>query len=456
MTKDNNRTTDVHKIILLLLTLVILLLFLIYVKKTYSGDTIVTTTSNDLEYYEDAFSRLRVSTPFTLGDYKHVYLNDDSLINHTENGGLISYNQNKSMVELSVNGTANSKSVHQTRIYHHYMPGKGQFILSSFVFGQSQTDVYKRTGYFDDREGIFLEMDGSGILSWIIRSAIETPGSIFKKVTRENWDDPCDGSGPSGVHLDFAKSQLLWIDFQWLGVGAVRCGFCHDRRFITAHTFFHSNNYSSPYIQNPCLPIRCECSSVSAAIGSMGQICGTIISEGGYTESGLNFSVNSGHISRDCDIGGTVYPLLAIRLKNNFKNLPNRVAVRVTDFSVYTENHGIVWGLWKLSDSSSLTGALWQDANTLSSAVEYAVYPSSVIFTSNDVQLTSGYSQAGNSNAGNNSVHIADPAKAKKNLISQNYGSTDSQIFLLVASPIGVGTNFNSYCFASIQWKEIY
>ena len=434
------------------------------VENTTPIDVNITNTTpiivkSDLEYYEDAFARLRVSEQFTLGDYKHVYLSDPTYVNYTENGGSVTYNQDQSLVNLSLDGSVNSRATHQTRIYHHYMPGKGQFLFSSFVFGPAQTGVTKRTGYFDDREGVFLQMDGSGVFSWVIRTAVTgSPGTILESALRNTWYDPCDGSGPSGVNLDFTKSQLIFIDFQWLGVGAVRCGFVHRRKIVLSHVFFHSNVLSTPYIQNPSLPVRCECvSSLVGSVGSMKQICNTILSEGGYAESGADFSVNSGHLGRDCDIGGTRYPLLAIRLKNSFKGLPNRVMVRLTNFTIYNENHGILWELWRLESSSLLTGLVtWADVNSDISAVEYSIHPSAISITTSAVQLSSGFSPAGNANAGNNAVNVADPSKARKAVLSQNFDSSDSQIFVVVAVPVGTGTNFNANSFASIQWREIY
>ena len=419
------------------------------------ANTTPLTVVADLEYYEDAFSRIRVSEPYTLGDYKQVYQADPSFIDYTVNGGLVTYNQNESAVTLSLNGTANGRAVHQSRMYHHYMPGKSQFLFSSFVFGAPQVGVTKRTGYFDDREGIYLQQGPDGVLSWNIRSI-----SLATTETKNQslWLDPCNGSGPSGVSLDFSQTQLIFIDFQWLGVGAVRCGFVHSRRLIVSHIFYHSNVVNKAYLQNPNLPLRCEISCTGGAVGSMNQICGTVISEGGYAESGFDFSINSGYLGRDCDVGGTRYPLLAIRLKNTFKTLPNRVVGRLTNFSVYNENHGILWEVWRLSSVvGQLTGTVtWADVNSDQSAMEYSIFPDGITLPTSAVQITSGFSPAGNANAGNNAISISDPSKARKMTICQNFDSTDSQVFVVVAIPVGTGSNFNANCFASIQWREIY
>jgi hypothetical protein len=188
----------------------------------------------------------------------------------------------------------------------------------------------------------------------------------------------------------------------------------------------------------------------------MRQICAAVISEGGYSETGQDFSIDTGNVGRDCDIGGTKYPIVAIRLKNSFKGQLNRMSVRLTNFSLYTENHGVLWQLWKLPTAASLTGLVtWNDVNASSSGVEYSVFPDGVNVTGCTL-LLSGFNAAGNANAGNNAVSISDPSKARMNLLNQNFDSTNSEVFVLVAVPVGTNINLNSNNFGSIQWREIY
>jgi hypothetical protein len=409
----------------------------------------------NLENYEDAFGRLRTSDQYTLGDYKHIYYNDSSYLNISGNGGNLVYEQNESTVYLNVTTAVDSFAIHQTRLYHHYQPGKSQLIKSSFVFGDSTPNVIKRSGLFDNDEGIYLEMNGS-ILSWNIKSMITGTSAIVQTSSRDDWLDPLDGTGFSGVSLDFTKTQLLFIDFQWLGVGRVRCGFIHDGKAILAKDFYHSNVFNTPYLRNPSLPVRCEIRGVGGNSGTMKQVCATVISEGGYAETGQDFSISAGNVGRICPTAGTRYPILAIRLKNTFKGLANRVSVRITNFTVYVENHGVLWELWKISSATELSGTVvWADVNTAESAVERSIHPTS-INTTGALQLTSGFLPAGNQNAGNNALSISDPTKAKRVTLTQNFDSTDSEIFVVTVTAVGTGNNTNTNAFASMQWREIY
>ena len=118
----------------------------------------------------DAFGRIRMSSPFTLGDYKHLYGLDPNFVDYLVNGGTVAFQPNQACARLTTTNNPSSRVVHQTKFYHHYMPGKSQQILSSFNFYAATPNVTKRTGYYDDNNGIFFEQAGDGTLSWVIRS----------------------------------------------------------------------------------------------------------------------------------------------------------------------------------------------------------------------------------------------------------------------------------------------
>jgi hypothetical protein len=217
----------------------------------------------------DAFGRQRISQPHTIGDYKHLYALDPNFLDKLENGGLVTFVADKAAATLSTTSNPASRAVHQTKLYHQYQPGKSQLILSSFVFKAPVPNVTKRTGYFDDRNGIYFEQTGNGTLNWVIRNYVTgAPVETGNRIPQSQWNvDPCDGSGPSGFDLDITKTQLVFIDFQWLGVGRVRCGFVHNGAMIIAHEYFHSNERDTVYISNPNLPVRCEILNTGTTVG---------------------------------------------------------------------------------------------------------------------------------------------------------------------------------------------
>jgi hypothetical protein len=414
-----------------------------------------TVTSTVVEGAADAFGRLRISEAFTLGDYKHTYGIDPNFRDTLSNGGTVTHIQNQAAARLSTSNNANSYAIHQTKMYHNYMPGKSQLIKSTINFYANTTNVIKRTGYFDSNNGIFFQQDGDGTLSFIIRTDTSGTPSDARKVTQNNWNkDKCNGTGASGFNLDISNTQIFFTDFQWLGVGRVRCGFVHNGQTIVAHEFYNSNYLPTVYMSNPNLPIRCEIRNVGNTVGAyFDQICSTAISEGGYVESGIDFSINSGTAAQSITTANGVYPILAIRLKNNFRNYPNRVIVRPGNINVYAENFPAYWALVKLNDLSniSLANSTWISVNG-DSAVEYNL--SATAFTGGDRMEGGivGTTSPGGSAKGTGTAPINQVSNAKKNFIAQNFDSSNSEIYLICGQAIGGTVSI----WTDFQWREIY
>ncbi len=166
-----------------------------------------TIASGSLSVAVDAFGRQRVSEPHTLGDYKHLYAIDFNFLDFTASGATNTFNVNRASVVLQTSASASSRAVHQTKMYHNYMPGKSQLILSSMKFGAAEPGVIKRTGYYDDYNGIFFEQDATGSLSFVIRSATNGTGSLQEnRVKQSNWNVNQINSGD--FVLDITKT---WV-----------------------------------------------------------------------------------------------------------------------------------------------------------------------------------------------------------------------------------------------------
>ena len=413
---------------------------------TYLFNSSVTISSSN----SDAFNRLRVSEPFTLGDYKHLYGLDPNFIDVSVNGGAVAFQSNQACARLSTTSNSSSSVKHQTKLYHHYMPGKSQLILSSFNFYAATTNVTKRTGYFDDNNGLYFEQTGDGTLSFVVRSY--TLGYVSEsRIPQSAWNiDKCNGLGSSAFTLDVTKTQLLFIDFQWLGVGRVRFGFAHNGVYIVAHEFSGSNNLATVYMSNPNLPVRCEIANTGTTAGAyFDQICSTVISEGGYVEAGQDWAVTSPTL-RTLTSGSSL-PVLAIRLKNAYNAYANRMIVRMGNIGVFSDGENIKWRLLKLPNQAALTGTTWVSADD-NSGVEYNATATAVsVFDEMDNGFVASGGSGGNAFAGSPKSVI--PSSAKKNYIVQNFTSTDSEIFVLYATNIGTASTTVGI---GLQWREIY
>jgi hypothetical protein len=406
----------------------------------------------------DAFGRTTVSQPFTLADYSHVFGEAPELISLVNGvGSTISVVPNEASIRLIVGTADGDYAIHQSRMYHHYMPGKSQLILESFCFGGTTSiAASKRIGYFDDRDGVFFQQDGSGNLSFVQRSYV-TGTAVDLTFTQSHWNkDKCDGSGQSGFNLDVTKSQLLFFDYQWLGVGRLRCGFVHDGENVIAHEVYHSNNLSTVYWSNPSLPIRCEVRNISSSTStaSMDQICASVMSEGGYEGSGIDFAAAS-ELRYIETLFGTL-PCIAIRLKNNFNGFPNRVTVRPGMVDMLGLNNPFKYEIWRLPGTSSIIGGDWISAGD-DSSVEYNISATGWTATGGNLFNVGLIAASSTTKGGGATTPIGENVQtitsSKRGFISQNFDSTGSNIFAVIVTALEVTGGSCSF-YGTMQWRE--
>ncbi len=264
----------------------------------------------------DAFGRLRVSEPYTLFDSQNRYEKNDlwseSLLPSPGPGtATVTYNANKSTVELNVTTTAGSEAIRQTYRSFSYQPGKSLLVMNTFVMPAVTADIRIRIGYFNTQNGVFLERDGTAV--YITRRTYVTGVAVDNRVAQANWNgDKLNGTGVSAFTLDLTKAQIFWQDFEWLGVGSVRCGFIIDGQTIICHTFQNANNLTDVYMTTAILPVRYEIKNSGATAATLKQICSTVISEGGYEKQVATYVARM--TSFNLNISTSFVPLVSIQL----------------------------------------------------------------------------------------------------------------------------------------------
>ena len=234
------------------------------------------------------------------------------------------------------------------------------------------------------------------------------------------------------------------FDFQWLGVGRVRCGVVHEGKIYYVHQFIHDNITTSTYTTNMNLPIRYEIISTGGH-GQLQQICGTAISEGGYNPVGLTFSASNNTTYKT--VGTTEIPLVSIRLKSD----RNRTNVIPGDFNILTEtNSNIIYfiRLYRAPSSSPLTGANWNSAN-VNSAIEYDV-SATALNTAGSILVSQGYSSGKTSKQLSGDLTLA---FSGYNQLTANINGV-SDYFVISAKRFSGGSDINTV--ASLEWREIF
>lgn len=268
----------------------------------------------------DLFGRLKVSAPYTLFDSSHRYTQDgdfsDVIVGTGSTSGIIT---SQSTATLGIGTTAGCSYIRESKRVFSYQPGKALQVLQTFVLNSPQTNLVQRVGYASSENGVMLELNGSQI-NIIKRTAISGVGTTIT-VPQSQWNvDTLDGTGisttnPSGISLDLTKAQILFSEYEWLGVGSVRVGFAIDGKFVIAHQFNHSNKLDSVYMTTATLPIRYEILNIgiTSAPSTMKQICASVQSNGGYEKKqALDVVRNTTVVS--VAAGQAFIPLLSIRL----------------------------------------------------------------------------------------------------------------------------------------------
>lgn len=300
----------------------------------------------------DAFGRMRSSAPYTLFQSQSRYAPAEGYVsdlNSTHPTPEL-YNADESSIDLNVNLPNGEYVTRQSARVFPYQPGKSLLVMSTFAMSPFLENNLQQVGYFNDDNGVFFERDNTGVLNFVLRSnSAPTPGTVTNtRVSQSNWNgDKLDGTGASGVTLDPTKAQIFFADFEWLGVGQVRCGFVLNGKLIVCHSFFNANSLATTYMTTAILPVRAHIENTSAVPAGpntpfLKTICNTVISEGGFSEISKDYFASEDTVTAITAGGagtpGNYIPLAAIRLpaaRNGAVILPKEMTFFPTTNQLY-------------------------------------------------------------------------------------------------------------------------
>lgn len=283
----------------------------------------------------DPFSRLRVGLPqlrlsALFDSDKRPLFWDES----TTGTGAAAHVANERAINMTV-AASGDECIRQTKEYYVYRAAQGQLILATFVLGQADDNVRQRIGYFDANDGIFLERDGADV-SIVLRS-YATGSVVETRVAQSDWNiNRLDGKGRDT--LDLEDSQILVIDFQWLGVGRVRVGFDIGGVIVYVHEFMNANeNQGTVYMRTPKLPVRYEITATGVPVETrtLKQICSAVIREGGADEPSVQ---HEGRSNASVTVGTAWETVVGVRLTSG--NI--RATLRPLRAVLFNEDTGAV------------------------------------------------------------------------------------------------------------------
>lgn len=358
---------------------------------------------------------------------------------------------NESCVSMNVGTASGDKVIRQTHKYHRYQPGKSQLIMMTALVGGAKTNLRKRFGYFDAKNGIFFEQSDNTLK--VARRSFTSGNAIDTTVSQVNWNiDKLDGTGASGISLDITKTQILVMDLAWLGTGRVRFGFYFNGQVLYCHEFSNENLIDTVYMSTANLPVRIEIENtgITVSASSIKQICTTIISEGGrdLPRGLIEYSVSTGSTLRTSAVKIPVLTLRPTLLFNNIENRGLILANRVTLFARSTDCY------YEVIRNGTLGGTPSWVSSGPNSMSEFDIAATSI--TGGD-RLFEGYvsnTAAGNADSTSvNKIFAQDfDATSQSMSLSLNFDGTIQDTLSVVVTPIS-GTADIGAC---IDFIELY
>lgn len=432
-----------------------------------SENNSITAFDNNIESSLDAFGKLRVTQPNTLLDIRFPgqssgtsgFLSNSEMVSSLASGS-VSATYSNSQLDMYTTGTG--YYISQSRNYTVYQPGKSLLFMMSAVMdaynylvtgGNNGANVISRVGYYDCSygtstvyNGLYFQYQG-GVCS-VCLSNLGSQTSV----TQSNWNiDKMDGTGTSGLNLDFTKAQLFVIDMEWLSIGRIRYGFYAYGKVHYAHQITNVNALFGPYTTNINLPISTTIVGSSGQNGAMIQICSTVISEGGYNPVGKPYSISNQAVAVSVPSRGEEIPLIALRGGGPNYYHQNIIPTGLSVLSITSTDY-LLYKL-RLYQDGNLGGTTitWTDVSN-NSVAQYSLGTSITNFNAASSYILDQDYFSGKTMATYSS--LTDIFNDKITHITANASNVSDVLILTAIKISGGGSPSNVY--ATMNWQEIY
>ena len=397
------------------------------------GDRLKVEASFADDYTTTAIGALRTAATQNVFESLFSFDKQPLIWDEALSGGATSvFNANTNSVEMTLPTTSGASVVRQTFRRIRYNPSRTVQVLIAATLGAAKTNVRKRSGQFDETDGFFFEQTGTGIAA-VKRSS--TSGSVVDTVIPQaSWNiDKFDGTGPSGVTIDFTKHQLFYIQYAFQGFGDIVFGFYANGRVLFAHRMAVANIEAVPSCKTAHLPIRLEmtntATSASPTVTSYNSAA--LKNEGEDANQEGQIRSYSGLPLKT--VGTTEIPIMSIRLGAGF--LKAIVDILKTSILVQTADEVI----WTIKTGATLTGA------TFAVTGSYTEIDTAATAITGGVELVSGLLSDTSSSADVSENLL----KLTNSLLGVSIGNVPTVITLSARSRIGTAD-----ILSTIVWRE--
>ena len=208
-----------------------------------------TKTKNQLT----AFGELRMAelSPQFQGSFEYTVDNTDLITKSLVASGTAT--QASGMGVVTTTTTTGSMAMISSKQHAKYRAGLGGVLRFTALFttGVAATEQY--IGLIDEhgsseafKNGFAIGYDGVTFGYHRFQNDTKITTAIA------NWDDPLDGAGESGETIDQTKLNVFFIQYQYLGAGAIKIYFeKQNGDVVLVHTEKYAGLYAEPSVHNP-------------------------------------------------------------------------------------------------------------------------------------------------------------------------------------------------------------
>jgi len=220
---------------------------------------------------------------------------------------------------------------------------------------------------------------------------------------QDDWDDPLDGTGPSGLTLVKTNGNPFQIGVEYLGFGAVTFQIDaapagNNPDWVTFHTLRFPNTRTTPNILQPSFPITMACYNVGAAGGVATLSCASMAGfiSGQKVLNGPRMS----YINNVSSSTSAFTPLFTVRNSLTLATRANQTVVNMLSASGAANGNANALTVFYLLKNATLSAGVPSFARyATTSATDYDSAATACTFATNDQILwSSAIAQSGNFN----------------------------------------------------------
>tara|TARA_R110000868_G_scaffold36278_11_gene128880 strand:+ start:327 stop:1703 length:1377 start_codon:yes stop_codon:yes gene_type:complete len=333
-------------------------------QQTVAGDGSALTTFSTGNPLFDSYGRLEMTDHNLLSEYK-FYDGPKAVTGRiqedTIGGGTITYSTVTNGYVLQ-NGAALGDSAKITT--HRHFPNRpGSATTAYFTFSCSdagKTGLRRIGGIlsYARTDGICVLLDGTDFMVRV--DSTLNPSQVIQQA---DWNgDRLDGTGGdnnrSGATLDFTKSTVWWITYQFLGAGAVTVGTYVDGVPVVIHTFGHWAALDRPYMATTdlCGFFEIENYGSVGTTSEMTVFAAVMVSSG--PDEMVKAPMSVGPLTKSLPDGVEV-PFFSLRPAQTYQGVDNRQRYLFEMFSAITTAEPVVLTMYQ---NATLTGATYTES----------------------------------------------------------------------------------------------